>query len=98
MWHPKSPKARTVIKIGLWSGLVTWMGCTLIFSTLLAIRFYRLGPELFGGGLRGDILGHWVGPVWIVFTTVMLVWAVARFTVRRFGKAGSRTELTEGKE
>ena len=93
MWHPKSLKVQTVIKMGLWSGLVTWMACTLIFSILLAIRFHRLGSELFGGGLRGDVLGHWLGPFWIVFTTVMLIWAVARFTVRRFRKTD---EMVEG--
>ncbi len=86
MWRPKNFKVRTVIKAGLWSGLVTWMVCTLIFSVLLAIRFYHLGPSLFGYGLRGEILGHWVGPAWIVFTTLMLVWAAARFTNRKFGK------------
>lgn len=84
LWRPGSLEARTVIKVGLWSGLLTWMVCTLVFSVLLAMRFYYLGPGLFGYGLRGDILGRWIGPIWIVFTTIMLVWAVARFTVRRF--------------
>jgi len=93
MWKPGSLKARSVIRVSIWSGLVTWMICTLIFSVLLAIRFYALGPDLFGGGIRGEILGHWVGPIWVVFTTLMLSWALARFTVRRFrGKRSDRAK------
>lgn len=84
--RPRSLRIATIIRIGLWSGLATWMLCTLVFSVLLSIRFYYFGPSLFGGGLRGVILGHWVVPIWIVFTTLMLIWAVARFTVRRFRK------------
>lgn len=98
MWRPQSAKVVAVVKIGLWSGLIVWMSCALTFSVLLAIRFYRLGPDLFGGGLRGGILGHWIGPAWVVFTTAMLVWAAARFTVRRFRKLVTRTELMEGEE
>jgi len=28
----------------------------------------------------------WVGPIWIVFTTLMLIWAVARFANKYLGR------------
>jgi len=92
---PNSQRTRTIIKIGLWSGIVTWIVCSLIFSVLLAIRFYHLGPSLFRGELRGELLGHWVGPIWVIFTTVMFIWAIIRFTNKKFRSSASLTEFSE---
>lgn len=86
MWRPKDFTAVTLVKLTLWSWLVVWMLATLGFSLLLAIRFHQLGPSLHWlWGSSSAIMGGWIVPIWIVFTTILLVWAVARFTVRRFG-------------
>lgn len=85
LWRPKDPKGVAVIKVTLWAGLLTWMVFLLVYALVGAQRLKLAGPELFGEGVWGQIL-TWVTPIWVVFTTLMLLWAVARFANRRLRK------------
>jgi type IV secretory pathway TrbD component len=55
----------------------------LSFSVVAATRLSSAAPALFGTGIKGQVLSF-VAPVWIVFTTLMLIWAIARFVARKF--------------
>jgi len=94
IWRPKDPRAVNLIKLTLWAGLVTWM----VFTTALGISFARLAaiklPQLIGAGTYGQIW-TWVVPIWIIFTTLMLIWAVARYAVRRLRPVKKEEEKEE---
>ena len=78
MWRPKDPKAIALIKLTLWSGLVTWMLFTIAAGIALARLSSVLLPQYLGTGLGGTIW-TWVVGIWIIFVSLMLVWAVIRF-------------------
>lgn len=82
IWRPKDPRAVTLIKLTLWAGLVTWM----VFTLATGIAMARLAavslPQLIGTSTYGQIW-TWVVPIWIIFTTLMLIWAVARYAVKK---------------
>jgi len=81
LWRPKDPKSIVVIKITLWAGLLTWMIFSLSTSILMArlasVEILRLVP-----GTKGTVYS-WVVPIWIIFTTLMLIWATSRYAVRK---------------
>ncbi|KKL62529.1 hypothetical protein LCGC14_2184270 [marine sediment metagenome] len=85
LWIPKDPRSRAIIKVTLWSALLTWMVFLLVYAIVGAQRARLVSVELFGTSTWGQILA-WVLPVWIVFTTLMLIWAVARFANKRLKK------------
>jgi len=78
IWRPKDRRAVVIIRLVLWSALLTWMVFTLGFSIAASQAARYVLVELEVGGVW-----IWVVPIWIVFTTLMLIWAVARFAVRR---------------
>jgi len=81
LWRPKDPKSVVIIKITLWAGLLTWMVFTLASSLFMARIAGIEIPKLIEG-TRGVVLS-WVVPIWIIFTILMLIWAVARFANKR---------------
>ena len=86
IWRPKDPRAVALIKICLWAGLATWMVFTFAGSMAVA-RWAAVGlpgwlTTLGSSPIWIKIL-TWVIPIWIVFTILMLIWAVARFAVRK---------------
>lgn len=92
LWRPKDPKAIIVIKLTLWAGLLTWMVCTIILAILLA-RQVAIGIEPTLSQDPWDrFVGHWLMPIWVVFTTLMLVWAVARFANKRLRGHGKELD------
>jgi len=94
MWRPKDPRAVSLIKLTLWAGLATWM----IFTLATGIAMARLAavslPPLVGTDVWGQIW-CWVIPIWIVFTTLMLIWAVARFANKKLRKKEVEEEEEE---
>ena len=82
MWRPKDPKAVTLIKLTLWSGLFTWMVFTLATGVAIANLAAQVLPQHVGVGTMGQAW-TWIVPIWIIFTTLMLIWAVARFSYNR---------------
>lgn len=93
IWRPKDPRAVAIIKLTLWAGLLTWM----VFTTATGIALARLAAILLPRYIGTDIKGQiwvWVVPIWIIFVTLMLDWAVARFAYRRL-RPKNKTE--EGK-
>jgi len=84
IWRPKNPKAVALIKLTCWAGLLTWMVFTLVLGIVMARTAAVLLPQYVGIGASGQFW-TWVVPIWIVFTTLMLIWAVARFANARLG-------------
>lgn len=94
VWRPKDPRAVNLIKLTLWAGLVTWMVFTVAFGISVARVAAVMLPQLIGTGTYG-IVWTWVVPIWIIFTTLMLIWAVARFAVRRLRPTPKPEEVIE---
>lgn len=97
IWRPKNLKAVALIRLTLWSGLLTWMVCTLAFSIVGAQVAAIEIPNLVGTDLWGRTL-TWVVPIWIVFTTLMLIWAVIRFATPRLRVTRVEKSLPERKK
>ena len=85
MWRPKNPKSVSIIKLALWSGLVVWMVFFFVFGLVGAQELARGGPFLFGTSTWGQIL-TWVTPIWVVFTSLLLIVYIARFASRKLGR------------
>ena len=82
IWRPKDFKAQTIIKLALWSGLSVWAILTVVMSIALARKFATYAQELFTSTYT-SFLGNWVVPTWVIFTTLLLIWAVFRFAYNR---------------
>lgn len=91
MWQPRDKRSVLVVKLCIWSGLLTWMVLSIAYAVTAANRLGLAGPELFGLDTRGQVL-TWMVPVWVIFTVLMLVWAVARFASRRLNKREGGTK------
>lgn len=86
IWRPKDPRAIAIVKLTLWAGLFTWSLFTLLIGILYARQFALIVSERFSFTGWTKFLSEWIVPVWIVFTTLMLIWAVWRFANRRLRK------------
>jgi len=82
MWRPKDPRAVALIKLTLWAGLVTWMVFTLALGITMAKLAAVAFPQFVGVGIWGQAM-VWVVPIWVIFTTFMLIWAIARFANKK---------------
>jgi len=82
IWRPKDPRAVSLIKLTLWAGLVTWM----VFTLVMGIAMAKLGAieiaKLLGSSAYGEVW-IWIVPIWVIFTTLMLIWAVASFALKK---------------
>ncbi len=78
-----NPKSIALVKLTIWAGLITWMVFFVAYSIVAAQTLSGWILILLGEGARGKIL-IWVAPIWVVFTALMLCWAVARFTIKKF--------------
>ena len=85
MWRPKNPKAIALIKLTCWSGLLVWMVFFFAYAVIAAQRLSIAGPLLFGISLWGQVL-TWVTPIWVVFTSLLVIVYMVRFMNRRIGK------------
>lgn len=85
IWRPKNPKSVALIKLTLWAGLATWI----VFTLAIGITMARLAavslPNIIGTGTWAQVW-TWVVPIWIIFTTFMLIWAVVRFANKKLRK------------
>lgn len=82
IWRPKDPRAVALIKLTLWAGLATWIVFTLATGIVMARLAAVNLPIWIGTGPYGQ-LWTWVVPIWVVFTTLMLIWAVVRFALKK---------------
>jgi len=85
MWKPKDPKAIVLIKLVCWAGVLTWMAFMLVAGLAMA-RLAAVTLPSFVGNLPAGGIWVWVVPIWIVFTTLLLVLAVARYVNKKLGK------------
>lgn len=88
IWRPKNPKSVALIKLTLWAALVTWIVFTLAFGVVMARLAAASLPGLIGTDTWAQVW-TWVVPIWIVFTTLMLIWAVANFANKKLRKKES---------
>ena len=85
MWKPKNPKAIALIKLVCWAGILTWMAFTLTAGLVMARLAAVTLPPFLESNPIGGILS-WVIPIWIIFTSLLLVLAVARYVNKKLGK------------
>ncbi len=78
-------KGVTLVKLVLWSGLVTWMVSYLAMGIAVAKWFGNNGPFLFGTGIQG-IAFSFLTPIWIIFTILLTDVLVARYAYRKMRK------------
>ena len=78
-----SPKDITLLKLATWTCLIVWMVFffvnSLILSNvagLMAVNWYP--------GIIGQIM-RWILPIWIVFTSLLIITLIARWTRRKLG-------------
>ena len=91
VWRPKNPKSVALIKLVLWAALVTWMVFTLAFGIVMAKLASVSLPNVIGTGTWAQVW-TWIIPIWVIFTTLVLIWGVARFTNRRLRKKEKEEE------
>jgi len=94
MWKPKSQKTLVVVKICVWSGLITWMTFAVVYSLIAAQRLGLWSSQIFGSNTYGHVLSY-VAPTWIVFTTLMLCWAIARWVNKAFRRTSTSEDAEE---
>jgi hypothetical protein len=92
IWKPKDPRSVAIIKLTLWSGLLTWM----VFTLTLGVTLARWVPfeifKLLGDTSRAHFLS-WLMPIWIIFTSLMLIWAVSRFAIKRLRRVSTERKI-----
>lgn len=80
-----SPRDVGIVKLVMWAALLTWMVFFFAFGVVLAPKlanpdwYSGFGSELFAGILA------WVAPIWVVFTSLMVIVYVARFAYKKLG-------------
>ncbi len=85
MWRPKDPRAITIIRLTCWAGVLTWVVFTLAFGIVLSRVAVLEIPKYIGITMWGQVW-TWVVPIWVVFTTLMLIWAMVRFVNKRLSR------------
>lgn len=84
IWRPKDTKSRSIIKLGLWAGIIVWGLFFFAYAVIAAQRLGSSGEDLFGSGLFGRVL-TWVTPIWVVFTSLLVIIYVVRFVNKKMG-------------
>lgn len=78
IWRPKDKKAVATIKLTLWAALLTWAVFTVGFGVVSARMAVRVLSDL-----EFMEIWLWIVPIWIIFTSLMLVWAVLNFANKK---------------
>ena len=71
-----------IVKLAVWSGLIVWIFFFFLYSGFIAMRFSRLGPEVFGVDFEGRVLSF-ILPVWVIFTSLLTVYYISRWAKRK---------------
>jgi len=78
-----SPKEIALFKLATWTCLIVWMVLffvnALILSNMAGIMSITWYPGVAGQAMR------WVLPIWIVFTSLLIIVLIARWTRRKLG-------------
>jgi len=76
-----SPKDITLFKLSIWTCLIVWMVFFLVNSLILS-NMAGIAAVHWYPGVWGHIM-RWVLPIWIVFTTLLIITLVARYARRK---------------
>ena len=77
-----SERDKTLFKLVLWSMLVVWMVFFFTYSMVIAKIFATIAPAIYGVGIWGQIM-TWIGPIWVVFTALLIVVIMAKYANRK---------------
>lgn len=78
-----SPKQVVYFKLATWTMLLTWMLFFFIFSIIMAQRAAYIVPaEIWGSETWASAL-HWILPIWIVFTSMLIIYFTARYANKK---------------
>ena len=91
-----SKKSITVVKLALWSAIIVWMVFFFALGVVAAQWLASYGSGIysgFGNEAFAKIL-HWVAPIWVVFTALLVCVAVARFTNKRLRPKELKSQST----
>lgn len=83
-----SKKSISVIKLALWSAIVVWMVFFFAFGVIAAQWLASYGSGIysgFGSEVFARVL-HWIAPIWVVFTALLVCVAMAKFANKRLGR------------
>ena len=77
-----SPKEVGLFKLAVWTCLVTWLVFFLINSLIVA-HIARESAVIWYPGVWGHVIMKWALPVWIVFTCLLIIVGIARYSKRK---------------
>lgn len=79
------PKELSLLKLVAWSMMVVWMVFFFALSLAIARTSARVALLAFGFDKWGQTAA-WVLPVWIVFTALLIIFLVGRWTNKKLGR------------
>jgi len=71
-----------LLKLAVWVCLVVWMVFFLVNSLILA-HMAGAAVVLWYPGIWGQIVMKWVLPVWIIFTSLLIITGIARWARKK---------------
>jgi len=77
-----SEKDKALFKLVVWAALVVWMVFFFTYSIIVARKFAAIAPYTYGLDTWGQVLA-WVGPVWVVFTSLLIIVGIARYASKK---------------
>ncbi len=76
-----TPRDITYFKLAVWSCLIVWMVFFFVFSLVTAQLAGGMATTWYPGSI-GSFM-RWILPVWIVFTSLLIITLMSRWTKRR---------------
>ena len=76
-----TPKEVGLFKLAIWVCLVVWMVFFLV-NTLIVAHLAGATAVIWFPGIWGSVM-KWVLPVWIIFTCLLIITGIARWSRRK---------------
>jgi len=77
-----SERDKALFRLVLWAVIVVWMVFFLTYSVVIAKIFATIAPYAYGVSVWGQIMS-WVGPVWVVFTALLIIVIMGKYVARK---------------
>jgi len=77
-----SERDKALFRLVLWAMLVVWMVFFLTYSIVIAKIFATIAPHAYGVSVWGQIMS-WIGPVWVVFTALLIIVIMGKYAARK---------------
>jgi len=79
-----SKKELALLKLAVWSAMITFMGFLLILG-FMGLRVILANRDIIYQGHWYAGVMHWLLPIWFIFVIILVVVLMARFTGRKLG-------------